>query len=358
MPSGARELLVKFAKTASADDANQHQTGDADAYLTPWLMHHGLHLVAYDKGLLDPQTHANVSPHVALAIANNTVQNQAFESLLTSIKDAGMTTPLVFKGSALNRQVYSEPWHRPKTDHDILIPDHARQDLHELFLSQQLIPVANNSGQLLSYQCSYGKPLLGQAHLNVDVHWRTSNRQMLAHLFSYNELMARSQVIEDCIHAPCTADSIILSALHIIGHHLGNERLVWFYDLYLLSKKASEEDYEHLLELLHSKQMAGLVTAALNACELLFGEVLPNHVREKLIHLSAQPEPTQVLLRHQHSRWRLFWWDLKALSGLGQRLTFIREMLVPSAQYMRHEFNTQNLWLAHWRRLTRRLLKP
>ncbi|MEM7357879.1 MAG: nucleotidyltransferase family protein [Pseudomonadota bacterium] len=321
------------------------------------LDYHGIALLAEQAGKLEVPLSKLLANRKPLMIANETLKQHALIELFDEFSKNGLQC-LLFKGTALAWSVYPQPWLRPRTDSDCFI-DHADlakfEKVFEQLGYQKLFAL---EGEYVSYQCSYGKALAGKASLTIDVHWRINNRQVLAGAFSMQELHERGVVLaslSNSISIPDNIDSLLIAALHRLGHHPNEERLTWIHDIHCLVESLDDSHWSELLERCEHKQLAAIVLDALELSIELFGSNVPNQSLQQLGQLADRDEPSKIYLQRNLAEWQYFLHDLKAMPGWGSRLQLVQEHLFPGADYMRQQMQTNNLLLAHLKRIWRGL---
>lgn len=297
---------------------------------------------------------------VSLGIAATQTQTSSLEAVLNTLAQENLTPAIIFKGSALGPIEYQQSWHRPKSDHDLLIPVQAKAAFHDSLIEQGFTHIVSISGRYVSYQASYVKQTSGAAHIWIDLHWKISNRQMLASLFDYADMINSTrplplssdpEKLNISALTPSRADCVVLAAQHVIGHHSVDTRLLWFFDLLVIICNCSNDELEQLVARCTELRVAGMVLAAIDYAESTFIPVLPDDIRQKLLELSAGPEATQILVTQPHTRARLIWWDLKSIDTWGGKFRFILENLFPDRAYMGARFGSKWLIISHLKRI-------
>src|SRR4029078_6314769 len=142
---------------------------------------------------------------------------------------------LLLKGAGLSYSVYHEPWLRPRNDNDLLVApadaERAGRVLADLgYRGLQVLQGDNERPFVMS-----GGAGLPQV---IDLHWKISNRPVVADLLTFEELQAQSVPVPALgprarrlgdVHA------LILACVHMAAHHRNLEHLLWCYDLHLLA---------------------------------------------------------------------------------------------------------------------------
>lgn len=267
--------------------------------------------------------------------------------VLQHLDDIGLN-PLVLKGAAYAHTLYPEPHLRPRCDTDLLFAHRAAAEKAWTCLSQEgyeLLPKVV-TGRYVSRQRTCVKPVAG-GH-TLDLHWSISNTQTFAQALPYDEL--------DCNAVPLpsvqlrartlnTTDSLLFACVHLFGHGQSEPkpRLLWLYDIFLLSRHMSRSDWESFICKAIDKRIAGVCRYSLDRVTERFPIPPVKAHRPNLVaaeaHESLRPERlTNPFLYH--------FYDLQALDGLGAKLQWIRETLFPSPDYMRRKYGKKNAaWL-------------
>ena len=174
------------------------------------LDHHGLTALALSQKRLPAAIEEQLKPRTALSVANETLKSNALVELFESFASAGLTHTILFKGSALAHSIYPKPWLRPRSDNDLLIDIEAYSEYEKIFARLGYQKIFSIEGQYVSYQNTFSKKLSGHSHINIDLHWRISNRQILANSYSVAELMRSGNKLDrlsSLISIPSAVDS-------------------------------------------------------------------------------------------------------------------------------------------------------
>ena len=320
------------------------------------LDHHGVTMVALQANVLSPSINQALQARKALAAASSELKTQTLIKVFNRFNKAGLAKCLLFKGTALAHTHYPEPWVRPSSDSDCLISPDDRLKFEKAFQKLKFKKLFAIEGELVSYQSTYSRVLTGEVALNIDLHWRINNRQILAKAYDLIELSERGTSIASlnhCVLLPSAVDSIIISSLHRLGHHANDERLIWLYDIHLLANSLNEDDWEELCLLCEDKKLAAITLDALATCNDLLGTHIPEESHEVLKKLARRGEPSKVFLQRQLSEWQTFKQDIKALDGITSKAQLIKEHAFPNRDYIEEQMGTDNLLKGHGKRLFR-----
>jgi hypothetical protein len=255
--------------------------------------------------------------------------------------------PLVIKGTALAYSHYPQPACRPRDDTDLLLRACDRATAAAALAGLGYAPMNGVSGELISYQQMFVKPISGQLSHVLDVHWRVLNPQRFAGLFSYDEIAAAAvplPALGPGARAPAAVHALLLACVHRLAHHQDGDRLLWLYDIHLLAAGLSPAEHDELVRLAAEKGVARLCVAGLSAAARWCGPVLPEAQLHALAELAAQ-EPSEGFLHAGARRWHLLRSDLAALDGWRLRLRLLREHLFPPAAYMLRRYGISRRWV-------------
>lgn len=343
-----------IGEQSSGEQSIGEQNSDHDLDL-PQLDYHGITMLALDAGTLSAPLTAELQARKAMMVATEALKTQALRELANACEKVGLD-PLVFKGSALAYLIYPKPWLRPRTDTDLLIAPNERTQFERLFVQLGYQKLFAIEGDLVSYQATYCKALTNKVALNIDLHWRISNRQILARTFSKEELAGRAKRLPELGFSTLSnSDHLLVACLHRLGHHQREERLAWLYDIHLLSNTLSPSQWNELADLASQKSLSALTYDALATCQDLFTTVFPEGLLASLKHSALKPEPSAVFLRRELPEWRIVWYELAALPSNKLRWQWLKETLFPSADYLRQQMGRESLLVAHIERTLRGL---
>ena len=322
------------------------------------LDHHGLTALALSQKRLPAAIEEQLKPRTALSVANETLKSNALVELFESFASAGLTHTILFKGSALAHSIYPKPWLRPRSDNDLLIDIEAYSEYEKIFARLGYQKIFSIEGQYVSYQNTFSKKLSGHSHINIDLHWRISNRQILANSYSVAELMRSGNKLDrlsSLISIPSAVDSLIIASFHRLGHHHHEERLIWLYDIHLLATQLSPKNWTTLIERCNKKALSGVTLDALSYCQKLFNTDIEPKVLQALKRSADQPEPSQIFLQRELAQWQYFLHDIKSLDSWRSRLRLIIENVFPSPDYIRIQMGTKSACIGYFKRFDRGL---
>lgn len=259
--------------------------------------------------------------------------------------------------------LYSNPHLRSRCDTDLFFPDNTTAEKAWNALEERGYRRPNAiSGEYVSHQFScYKTGPMGVGH-TLDIHWQISNRQYLARVLTYQELVSHSQAVPSLGSKARTLGwkhALLLACAHRIAHKpQGMEnRLIWLYDIHLIAEKLDLEQWQDFLLTAKKKKLQSACLDGLKQSAAYFHTKIPENIWADLNEVNGTEEFTP---HTANSRWKTEFSDLRSLPGWPQRLRLIKEHLLPSAEYMLSKDQTRNPLLLPWlyaKRITQGVIK-
>lgn len=248
---------------------------------------------------------------------------------------------LLIKGAPLAYTLYPNPAHRTRCDTDLLVPpddvDGFIHALEELGYRE----IAAIGGELVSHQKSLAyKDQTGNPHV-CDVHWKISNRPGLADRIGFEELWAHRRDVTALGRGACAPEDVyalLLACLHLSGHHPGEERLIWLYDIHLLAQRLSAGDKKRFTGLCRKKDVVRHCLPVLSLAEGHF----PSPALAEIVAALGGVGETAGTTAMRPSRLALLAEDLCALPGWRARLRLLKEHAFPGMDYMRARYGARS----------------
>jgi hypothetical protein len=215
------------------------------------------------------------------------------------------------------------------------------------------------SGESVSYQSSFSLTAPGDDTHTLDVHWRINNSELLSRLFSYEELLRAARPIPalgDAALAAGPLHALLLACMHRAAHlhnpyyvdgvaHFSGNRLIWLYDLHLLAQSFAAEDWRGFERMAVEKGLCKVCHDGLERARLAFHTEIPQQTLATL----AESGKGEILGRYlEGSALRQQWMDFWARPGIADKLRFLGETLLPSAEYMRHKYPDASAGTLPW----------
>jgi len=351
--------FTQFIGQQNNNPTSSYQAPTNTNELIARLDYHGITQLALQQQQLDQHTRQQLSQRTGMLAANELLKQRALTELFDAFHQAGLSDIVIFKGTALAYSQYTKPWLRPRSDTDCLIDQQQKPDFERVLLEVGYRKKFAIEGNYVSYQSTYSKQLSQRSELNIDLHWRVSNRQILAKAYHINQLTEQADTLKDTlspnIRIPCPVDSILLAAIHRIGHHAHEERLAWLYDIHLLTQTLDESHWQQLCEKAAKKKIVAITLETLLLCHTVLQTNIPDVAQQQLTKLSQKTELSHFFLNRKLPEWRYFIHDLKGLDSHQQQLQFVIETLFPNPSYLKQQMHTDSLIKAYYQRSWRGL---
>ncbi len=279
-------------------------------------------------------------------------QTLALQELLPLAQAQGIRV-LLLKGVPVGYRYYAEPHHRVKTDVDLLVCPADVSGLIALLEELGYTRSVGITGQFVNRQTT-----LARGDVAFDVHWSVANTALFAHVLAFETMWRDRMPIAElgaAAYAPADEDLFLHACFHLALHISYEFALVWLYDIHLMAARWPPEALERCLLRARQLRVARVCLACLALARAWFGTPYADDFCAELARQSASEPSAQVLVRHL-SRWQRFRLELQALSW-GERILFVRELVWPSADYLRRRYGDSTTWLP-WLHVKRWLGQP
>ena len=278
--------------------------------------------------------------------------------LVRALRRSGIT-PLILKGTAVAYDLYPNPAWRSRGDTDLLISWSDVEPVRNVMRQIGYVSEREKLGRAAPSQLqeSWNLGISDRGLHQMDLHWDMLNSWALKDLLSYDEASANPlflptlcegavtpgrvlTLIHACLHraqhvfAPYTVDGIL---------YYGGDRLIWLYDIDLLARALSSEQWDELCELAVTKGVAGLCFDGLEAAAAQLGTPYPTVIRTRLSLAKRHTAAGRYLESPLVAR---AWQDWRALPGLDMKLADMFWRLFPPARFMRAKYpDIADRWL-------------
>jgi hypothetical protein len=289
---------------------------------------------------------APLYPRVRAAAAREVFAEQELRAVLDAFERQGVHV-LLTKGGALAYTVYDEPWLRPRADTDLLVHgDEIAAAGGVLEACGYTRSAAVSTGVHVSHQAAFERiDERGVRHV-VDLHWKTVNPKVLADALDFDQLWPGAEsapALGPAARTPSAIDSLLLACLHRLAHHQGQERLVWLHDMRLLTRSFAAADWTRFARRAAARRIAAICLDGLAAASSHLGMELPPAIEAQLA-AAGNSEPSRIYVERRVTRRDVLRSDLAHLGSWRERLTLVREHLLPSPAFMRHRYGPGSRW--------------
>jgi putative nucleotidyltransferase-like protein len=258
--------------------------------------------------------------------------------VLEALADRGVH-PVLIKGAALAYTHYERPELRPRIDVDLMIPADAREAVAHILAAAGYVRPSEIDGDIAIGQFHFVREDEHGCRHVLDVHWRASNVRAFADVVTYDEL-ARDAVAVPGLgpHAKAASSvhGLLIACAHRIAHHNDAPDLLWLYDVHLISKALTANEWEAFTRLAAEKRMRAVCVRTLTLAQEAFGGG-DSPLIAALAPADSVHEPSAVFVGGGLRQVDILRSDLAA-TPWRSRLQLLREHLFPSPSYMRQRF--------------------
>lgn len=263
-------------------------------------------------------------------IAIDTFRHRNLQDVLSAFADHQIF-PLLLKGTPLSYLYYPDSSLRPRCDTDLLIRKEDLQPLEAILKKSGFTRSNSVSGNFIRHQFLYSKSDPDSVGCDLDVHWKISNPSLFADIFNFDELQLNSIGIPRLTEHARTlsrVNSLLIACMHRVAHHHNIERIIWLYDIHLLAKDLTDDEFKEFSERATQKKVMSICWNGLLAAQSWFDTNLPEYLMN-----NDFVEPSAEYLRSNLRNFDLLSMNLKHLSGW-HKIQLLKENLFPPADYM------------------------
>jgi hypothetical protein len=268
-------------------------------------------------------------------------------------------SPLILKGTAVAYDLYPNPALRSRGDTDLLISWSDVEPARNVMRQMGYVSEREKLGRAPPSQLQESWTLRisdGGLH-QMDLHWDILNSWALKDLLSCDEAQANPLFLPNLCEGALTPGrvlTLIHACLHRAQHvfapyivdgilYFGGDRLIWLYDIDLLARTLSSEQWDEVCEVAVKKGVAGLCLDGLDAAAAQLGTRYPTKVRTRISSAKRQTRAGRYLESTLVAR---AWQDWRALPGLDMKLADMFWRLFPPATFMRAKYpDIADRWL-------------
>ncbi len=283
---------------------------------------------------------AQLDREAAHVASRNRRMHEDVERLARACEAAGVKIMLL-KGAALLHSVYDDPGCRPMSDIDILISpgDTQRFDrvAREAGFDRGQCHVCDDFFPDYYYEREY--LARGSNRTRVDLHVRPWRPLRYSRIVPGRALWRRARSVSigrSRAFTPSPEDMLIHLCCHAAFHGAG--RPLWLIDIHrFLARYADFLDWEYVVETLASWRLTHAWRFALVRCESIFGPVLPDPVRERLLRARCGWRDRLALWqapRDAHGPLARLAVDMACTPGLRFRLAYLHRVLLPDSRHL------------------------
>ncbi len=188
-------------------------------------------------------------------------------SVLEALAGGGVRA-LVVKGAALAYTHYAAPHLRPRVDTDLLIAPADKATASALLQELGFTRAVMVDRDAIFTQAMFSKAGIGHVRHVIDLHWQISNRPVFRDTLPFNELWARAVPVPQLgpsANAPAPVHALLLACIHVVAHHPDDWRLIWLYDVALIARRLTTNEWDQMWTLAAARDVSTLVARVLVA---------------------------------------------------------------------------------------------
>lgn len=265
--------------------------------------------------------------------------------VVRAFHDAGVRV-LLIKGAHLAYARYPRPWLRPRADTDLFVGEADRPRAAGVMGALGYQPVTGFEGELVTHQFQYCRGVDGGVVHYVDLHWKIANPHVFSSTLQFEDVDRQSVAIAELgpgARGPCDVHALLAACVHRVAHHRGSGRLIWLFDIHLLSGSLDAAGRGELERAARSRGVLAVCGESIAEARALFGTAVPD---EWLAELRREGgEATAHFMQGAGTKFGVLRSDMAALPGWRARVRLIREHLFPPAAYIRRTYNVRHSWL-------------
>jgi hypothetical protein len=256
--------------------------------------------------------------------------------------------PILFKGAALRHMVYRDLATRPSSDTDLMIRREDVERVRKALAPLEYQETNYSGGEELFHQFEMQKTDgWGVCHA-FDFHWKISTQTLFADLLTYEEMERESVTlsrISSMARGAGLLHSLLIACTHPVMHHRNEERLVWLYDIHLLSQRLSETEWQRFERMALAKQVGAVCGHVLATAHARLGTPLPTGLVDRLA-AARESEPTAVYLEPGRAWKDELLSNVRELKSWQARLGLLREVALPAPGYMLRAYGLRGRFAA------------
>lgn len=270
---------------------------------------------------------------------------------IREVLDAGPARLLFVKGASLAYSAYAAPFERIRRDWDVIVPRAEFEAVERVLLQCGFEKDLQAPASVRVRQQSYTRQL-GDVACTVDLHADLFNPPGMARRVRFDALHAAAiplPGLHPLARGTSEIDALVIACLHRLVHHSSEPRLIWDYDIHLLTSRLAQR-FDEVMARASSWGAERLVAAEVGRVASRFDATIPDGARECVRRVTPARD---AFARENRSRAGEFLIDWRAL-GWRDRLSLARQTFLPDPSFVRASSgSTLPLPLLYLRRLVK-----
>lgn len=279
-----------------------------------------------------PKSHELYSPLHEFTKRQQIIYNfqlTEIRSILRKLNSSGIEV-IILKGWALCDSVYSDGHSRPKTDIDILVQEGDKKKILNIFEDEGYQNFRGWYPKVIIDQFSLVKTLSKNIFVNFDIHFKITNDKLIQKKLQWTYIN-RLSYFSPFYGARCPKTSLLFihACIHLLHHRTNGDslKLIWFYDIYLISKKFKSDDYEEIKKYSDINGLTEVFTFSISLVQgFFYSEELSVLSRE--IELGRKDDNLKYMLKIGSSK-KYILRNFMNTRGIGSKIIFVKETFFP-----------------------------
>ena len=331
-------------------------TGKAiKAAVVEQALYHGIAgLLNEQAGNLTHWPHEVLAPlrEQALAMAMWEMRHKLVLADLLAALAHDSIVAIMLKGTALAYDLYENPATRSRGDSDILVERSSLERVRAILRSQGFIKCIDDqvSSHEMDLQEMWRFAAKDSTQHDIDLHWQTMNAPALEGVLRFADCAANPLKLPRLCEAAVAMNHVTMlihACVHRSKHitspyfsgsvtYYGGDRLIWAQDIHLLAQSLAAAEWARFTAMAEEQDVSAVCLDGLQFAKSRLGTAIPQDVLDRLKRLPRASTATNYLL---HSgQFARAWSDLRAVPGLGQKLSYLAARALPSAEFMRAKY--------------------
>jgi hypothetical protein len=265
------------------------------------------------------------------------VQDRELRRVVAGLDGVGIRA-IVIKGGHLAHALYPSPALRPRADIDLVIAPAEQASVAAALAALGYSPALHVRGSLILGQCHYQRSDGLDILHAVDLHWRIASPLVFREVLPAAMLRASAVQIPPlgpAARGPSLPHALLIACVHLVAHHRGDPLLLWLHDMALLARALDTDAGGEFCEIAGRAHVRAVCAFALDRAMRCFPDPALADLADRVRPGNRDAAEPSARILTTTTRLDELWLDLRLSAGWRERVTLLREHLLPDADYMR-----------------------